>query len=228
MKILIIEDESPVRNVLRLSLEAECFSIDEAEDGEQGSYLARTNEYDAIILDNVMPKKFGMQVCKEVREAGVNTPILMLSVKSTITDKVSVLKNGADDYITKPFSFEELLARLRCLMRRPAQVKDDILRFGNLVLDRNKHIVTVKDREIYLTRKEFAILEIMMLHNDTVISRGQILEHAWDVNANPFSNTIEAHIFGLRRKIRDTRKSIIQNIPGRGYLLNTTTLQKIS
>lgn len=221
MRILIIEDESPIRNVLRLSLESECFVVDEAEDGEKGSYMARTNEYDLIILDNIMPKKFGTEVCKEIREAAISTPIIMLSVKDAVIDKVKVLNYGADDYVTKPFSFDELRARIHCLLRRPKEAVYEVLSCGPLTLDRAKQIVTCRNKTIYLTRKEFSLLEILMIHKDTVVSRGQILEHAWDINANPFSNTIEAHMFALRRKLSDTKKKLIQNIPGRGYKLST-------
>lgn len=225
MRILIIEDDSSIRNVLRMSLESECFVVDEAEDGEKGSYLARTNEYDAIILDNVMPKKFGTEVCREIRKIGIGTPIIMLSMKNDVSEKIEILKEGADDYMTKPFSFEELKARLQCIMRRPQGMVSDIIQFGNITLDRTKHIVKVRDKRVYLTKKEFALLEIMMMNNDNVVSRGQILEHAWDINANPFSNTIEAHMFGLRKKLQDKKKQIIQNIPGRGYKFSTEALQ---
>jgi DNA-binding response OmpR family regulator len=135
MKILIIEDNISIRNVLRLSLEAKGFTIDEAEDGEIGSYLARTNSYDAILLDNVLPKKMGGHVCKEIREAGIMTPIIVLSGKLEVLTKVELLNRGADDYVTKPFSFEELLARINSVLRRPEQIKSNKITVKNFLID---------------------------------------------------------------------------------------------
>ncbi len=217
MKILIIEDDSTIRNVLRLGLEAETFSIDQAEDGEQGSFMARTNEYDLILLDNVLPKKQGGHVCKEIREANISTPILMLSVKSEVLEKVDLLNTGVDDYMTKPFSFEELLARIKTLLRRPQKLEEKVIRMKNIRLDRNKGIVLKNEKSIYLTRKEFSLLEYLMQNRESILTRGQIMEHVWDINANPFSNTIESHILSLRKKLGDSRKTLIQSIPGRGY-----------
>jgi DNA-binding response OmpR family regulator len=221
MKILIVEDNSAVRNVLRMSLEAECFSVDETDNGDDGSFMARTNEYDLIILDNVLPGKMGKQICKEIREAGKTMPVLFLSMKSDVLDKITLLDTGADDYLTKPFSFEELLARIRALLRRPQALKETIITVGNLELHHDKHQVFLKGKELQLTRKEFSLLEHLMQNKGLVVSRGQLLEHVWDINANPFSNTIEAHILNIRRKIGDNKKRVIRNIPGRGYKMNS-------
>lgn len=221
MKILLVEDNISIRNVLRMSLEAQSFAIDEAPDGEIGSYLARTNEYDLIILDNVLPKKMGGHVCKEIRDEGVTTPIIMLSAKSDILDKVRILDLGADDYMTKPFSFEELLSRMKAVLRRPAKIQDTILYIESIILNCDTQRVSKNEKDIYLTRKEFSLLEFLLKNKDRVISRAQIMEHVWDINANPFSNTIEAHILSLRKKIGDTRKKLIQNVPGRGYRIST-------
>lgn len=217
MKILLIEDSSSVRNVLKMSLEAESFAIDEAENGEDGSYMARVNKYDLIILDNILPKKFGRQVCKEIRDADVSTPILILSGKNETNTKIELLGLGADDYITKPFSFEELKARIKALLRRPHKIEDVILKNGNLRLNTNTHEVTRNSKRIYLTRKEFSLLETFMRNQDRVLSRSFIMEHVWETNVDPFSNTIESHVLNLRRKIGDRKKSLITNIPGRGY-----------
>lgn len=217
MKILIIEDNLSIRNVLRLSLEAESFAVDEAEDGEIGSYMARTNQYDLIILDNVMPKKSGLQVCKELREKEINTPIILLSAKSDINDKVELLKHGADDYLTKPFSFEELKFRIKALLRRPQKMEGDVFKLGPITLNSETQEVKRYAKKIYLTRKEFSMLELFMKNKGKVLTRSNILEHVWDINANPFSNTIESHILNLRKKIGDTHKRIIVNVPGRGY-----------
>ena len=224
MKVLIIEDNSSIRNVLRMSLEAECFAVDEAEDGDHGSYLARTNDYDIIILDNVLPKKLGKQVCKDIREAGKTMPVLLLSMKSDVLDKIDLLDSGADDYMTKPFSFEELLARMRALIRRPKNIEESILHIRNIALNRDRHEVEKSGKEINLTRKEFSLLELLIQNKEKVVSRGQILEHVWDINADPFSNTIEAHILNLRRKLEDDKRDLIRNIPGRGYKVTETCL----
>lgn len=217
MKILIVEDDSSIRNVLSLSLKAESYSVDVAEDGEQGSFMARTNEYDLILLDNVLPKKQGGHVCKDIREAGISTPILMLSVKSEVLEKVDLLNTGVDDYMTKPFSYEELLARVRTLLRRPKKLIERVIKINDIVINKDKGTVLVKDKPIYLTRKEYTLLEYLMSNKDMVLSRGQIMEHVWDINSNPFSNTIEAHVRSLRKKLNDKNKTFIKSIPGRGY-----------
>ena len=217
MRILVIEDEKEINAFLKLSLESECFIVDVAEDGERGSFLARTNEYDVIILDNILPKKIGLDVCKEIRASGKTTPIIVLSVKSETTTKVDLLNAGADDYLIKPFSLDELLARIRALLRRPQQIEDEILEIDDLSLDTKRHTVKRATKEIYLTRKEFILLEYLMKNRSIVLSRGMILEHVWDMNADPFSNTIESHILSLRRKIDAKGKKLIQTVPGRGY-----------
>jgi DNA-binding response OmpR family regulator len=207
-----------------MSLEASCFAVDTAEDGEEGSYMARTNDYDLIILDNVLPKKLGKRVCQEIREAGKTTPIILLSMKSEVLEKVAVLDAGADDYITKPFSFEELLARIRALTRRPKNLTEKILKIKNIELNTDRHMVLIDGVETELTKKEFTLLEYLLQNKEKVVTRGQIMEHVWDINADPFSNTIESHIVNLRKKIGDTHKRIIKNIPGRGYKITETCL----
>jgi DNA-binding response OmpR family regulator len=226
MKILIIEDNISIRNVLRMSLEAENYIIDEAEDGHKGSYLARINKYDLIILDNVLPKKVGSQVCNEIREAGVNTPVLLLSAKSDTDSKVELLNNGADDYLTKPFAFEELKARIKSLTRRPTKIESEIIKIGNILLDCEKFEVIKNNNRIYLTRKEFTLLELLMKNAGTIVSRGMIMDYVWDMNADPFSNTVEAHIRNLRQKLDDKRKQLIVNIPSRGYKFNPPLIIK--
>lgn len=220
MKILIIEDDISIRNVLRLSLEAKGFVVDEAEDGEIGSYLARTNSYNIILLDNVLPKKMGGHICKEIRELGITTPILTLSGKQEVLTKIQLLNSGADDYITKPFSFDELLARINAVLRRPNTIKQNILRVNNFEVNFSAQTIKKNNKEVYLTRKEFSLLEFLTTHRDTVVSRGQILEHVWEMSIDPFSNTIETHIMNLRKKLKDTKRTLITSIPGRGYRLN--------
>jgi DNA-binding response OmpR family regulator len=218
MRILVVEDEKDIASFLKHSLEAECFAVDIAEDGEKGSYLARTNDYDLMVLDNILPKKTGLEVCREARQHGKQTPIVMLSVKSETETKVKLLDSGADDYLVKPFSFEELLARIRALLRRPNKMNGEVLQASNLVLDTKKHTLMRGEEEIYLTRKEFMLLEYLMRNQEAVLSRGMILEHVWDMSADPFSNTIESHIASLRRKLGDPAGGdFIHTVPGRGY-----------
>lgn len=224
MRILIIEDEKEIINFLKLALKAECFAVDTAEDGERGSFLARTNDYDLIILDNVLPKKIGIEVCKEIRARGKTMPIIVLSVKSEATTKVDLLNAGADDYLIKPFSLDELLARIRALLRRPKNIESEILKLDDLTLDTKKHLVKRGQKEIYLTRKEFTLLEYFMKNLGIVLSRGMMMEHVWDMNADPFSNTIESHILSLRRKVDlKGKKKLIHTVPGRGYKIDLLT-----
>jgi two-component system, OmpR family, response regulator ArlR len=221
MKILIIEDDSSIRNVLRIGLESKAFAIDLAEDGERGSFMARTNTYDLIILDNVLPKKTGGHICKEIRDLEIFTPILMLSAKSEVLSKIELLNLGADDYMTKPFSFDELLARIYALTRRPRYIQNEVIKVNNLKLDRRKQTIYFDDKELMLTKKEFSLLEYLIVNKNTVLSRGQILDNVWDLSSDPFSNTIETHIRNVRVKIKDEAKDIIESIHGRGYRLNT-------
>ncbi len=221
MRILIVEDEKKIANMVKAGLESEGFCIDVAEDGERGSFLARTNDYDLIILDNLLPQKAGLQVCLEIRQAGKTIPILMLSVKSRPEEKTELLNAGADDYLSKPFSFCELLARIRALLRRPNRIEGEVLNFDSLIMDTRKHQVWRNKREIYLTRKEFSLLEYLIRNLETVLSRGMILEHVWDMNVDPFSNTIEAHILSLRKKLNLAGcKKLIKTVPGIGYKMS--------
>ncbi len=221
MRALIVEDEKQILNFLKKSLQAEHFAVDTAEDGEKGSFLARTNDYDLILLDNIMPKKTGQEVCEEIRSEGINIPILVLSVKSEITTKVDLLNAGADDYMTKPFSLDELMARIKALLRRPKEIESEILKIDGLTLDTSKHIVKQGDKDIYLTRKEFTLLKYLMRNQGIVLSRSMIMEHVWDMSVDPFSNTIESHINSLRKKINiKGKKKLIHTVPGRGYKID--------
>lgn len=217
MRILVIEDNKEIRELLKFGLEAEMFSVDTAEDGESGSYIARTNDYDLILLDNILPKKTGSEVCHEIRKAGRNTPVILMSVKSDTDEKVRLLTVGADDYVAKPFSFKELLARIRAILRRPETNMPENLATGDLVLNSRTHEVRRGNASIYLTRKEYSLLELLIRHSGEVVSRGAIMEHVWDLDGNPFSNTIETHVFNLRRKLEKGKKRLIWNVPGRGY-----------
>jgi DNA-binding response OmpR family regulator len=221
MRILIVEDEQDIRDFLQTSLEAELFTVEATSDGEEGSNLARTKDYDLVILDNVLPKKTGAEICREMREAGIATPVIILSIQAETEQKIDLLNIGADDYLTKPFTFKELLARIRAVLRRPKQIEGDVLQFEDLKVDRTNQKVARNGKEVYLTPKEFEVLEYLMRHKGTVVSRGSLIENVWDRNIDPLSNTIETHILNIRRKIDDKMKQkLIQTVPGRGYKID--------
>ncbi len=220
MKILVVEDQEETAATLKARLESECYAVDVEHDGERGAYRARTNDYDLILLDNMLPGKKGGQICKELREYKMTVPILILSVQSDIEDKVGLLNCGADDYVTKPFSYVELSARVRALLRRPKHAETGSLTLGDLTLDRDTYAASRGGHPIRLTPKEFSILEYFMKHQGKVLTRGMILEHVWDDSADPLSNSIETHIVNLRKKIDRGRKTkLIHTVPGRGYSL---------
>ena len=218
MRILVVEDEEKISSFLKKSLEAECFAVDTVSDGKEGFELAQINTYDVLILDNTLPRKSGIAICSDLRLHGKTMPVLILSANSDTRTKVDALNAGADDYLTKPFSFEELLARVHALLRRPAEITDDVLCIGNVTLDTKRHIVTRAEEDITLTRKEYMLLQYLMQNEGAVLSRGMIMEHVWDMNADPFSNTIESHILSLRKKLNCiSRDDLIHTVPGRGY-----------
>lgn len=218
MRILVIEDEEKIAHFLRDSLEADYFAVDIAEDGERGSYFARTNDYDIVVLDNMLPKKDGLQVCQEIRAVGKTMPILVVSVKTDAMDKVDLLNAGADDYLAKPFVLEELLARVRALMRRPLSMENDLITVRDVTIDTKTGTAKRGGRDLGLTRKEFMLLQYLMRNEGIVLSRGMILEHVWDMSVDIFSNTIESHILSLRKKLDDMgRDRLIQTVSGRGY-----------
>ena len=221
MRTLIVEDEKDICDFLKKSLESECYVVDTAFDGEEGLRLIQTSSYDIVILDNNMPKKTGLEVCKELRAEGNSVPILMLSVQSETTTKVDLLNAGADDYLTKPFSIDELNARIKALLRRPKEIESEDLRIDDLFLDLNRHIITRGEKEIYLTKKEFTLLQYLLKNKGIVLSRSMIMEHVWDINVDPFSNTIESHIMSLRKKLDLPKyKKLIHTVSGRGYKID--------
>ncbi|MDP1625247.1 MAG: response regulator transcription factor [bacterium] len=222
MRILIVDDDKEIRDFLKTSLQAECYVVDTANDGEEGSYLARTHDYDILIIDNIMPKKNGFEMCQDVRKHGKKMPIIVISVQSGVDDKVNLLNAGADDYLTKPFSYRELQSRIRALMRRPQTLVNPVLKVDDLILDATKQKVRRGAKEVYLTRKEFALTEYLMRNSGAVVSRGMLMEHVWNDAIDPFSNTIEAHILNLRKKIDAiSKRKLIHTVPGRGYKIES-------
>ncbi len=221
MKILIVEDEKKMASFLERGLKEEHYAVDIAYDGEKGWEYAMTNEYDLLILDWMLPKMSGVDLCQKIRKEGKTVPVLILTAKDSVDDKIQGLDHGADDYLTKPFSFEELLARIRALLRRPAHLTDKtVLQCSNLKMDLIKRQVWVGDQEISLSQKEFSLLEFLMRHSGEVVSRTAIAEHVWDLHFDPMSNTIDVFINFLRKKIGETpTKSKIETIRGTGYRL---------
>ena len=201
MKILIIDDERAITEFLKVGLETRLFDVEIAYDGERGAFLGRTGNYDLIILDYNLPKLNGAEVLKEIRYEKKHTPVIMLSVRSEIITKKEIFELGADDYLTKPFLFEELFLHIKAILKRPAKTEGTVFKIDNLTLSTKTNIVRRGSRELYLTRREFTLLEYLMRNRGKIVSRQQILEQVWDYNADPFSNSIEAHITSLRRKL---------------------------
>ena len=220
MRALIIEDEVDLAHFLASLLKKAGFSTDLSHDGEQGSFLGRSNNYDLIITDYSLPKLDGRSLITEIRQDGKNVPILMLSVRSSSLDKVNVLDAGADDYLSKPFAADEFLARVRALVRRPQHIQSNPLQFHDLILDAQKFKVSRKNKNIKLTNKEFSLLQYLMLNAGQIIPRDVLLEHVWDGETDPFSNTLETHIMRLRQKIDQQKPKLIHNIASRGYKLD--------
>jgi len=219
MRILIIEDEKKISDFIKRGLKEENYTVDCAYDGEEGHFLATTNEYDLIILDLMLPKMDGISLCRKLREENINIPILILTAKDAIKDKVKGLDAGANDYLVKPFAFEELLARIRALLRAREQPVT-ILRVANLTLDLLTHKVMRSSKEILLTTKEYSLLEYFMRNPGTVITRTMLIEHVWDANFEGFSNVVDVYINYLRNKIdHGHEKKLIHTIRGRGYVL---------
>ena len=220
MRILIVEDDTNLAEQLKKNLENRTFAVDVAKDGENGSYLARVNDYDIIILDDSLPKKNSTDVCREIRNADKTTPIIVVSETTDVQEKISLLHEGADDHLIKPFSFEELSARIQAILRRPTLKYKPVLDIDVVKLDCHKQQVTRGEKRVYLTRKEFALLEYLMRNKGSVVSRSMIMEHVWNDETDPFSNTIESHILNLRKKIDSKRRRLIHNVPGRGYKID--------
>jgi two-component system, OmpR family, response regulator len=218
MRLLVVEDEQRLAAGLRKGLEAEGFAVDVVHNGTDGIWMARENPFDAIILDVMLPGANGYQVCRTLRSEGNWTPILMLTAKDGVWDQVEGLDTGADDYLTKPFSYAVLIARLRALRRRGARARPTVLEAGDLRLDPATRRVWVRGEQIELTRREFAILEYLLHHPDEVLSKREILNHVWDFDFDGDPNIVEVYIRRLRTKLhRD--QPVIETVRGAGYRL---------
>ena len=220
MRILIVEDEPELAGFIRQGLQEEHYAVDVAYDGEEGLFLTQLNEYDLVILDILLPKKDGLTMLGELRRAKRLTPVLLLTAKDSLEDKVRGLDYGADDYLTKPFAFAELLARLRALLRRGAQPEPRLLQVANLSLDLITHRVRRGGRGINLTGKEYEVLEYFMRHPHRVITRTELSEHVWAGDFDSFSNLIDVFIYRLRQKIdKGASVKLLHTIRGVGYVL---------
>lgn len=221
MRILIIEDENDLARSLARGLRRQGYAVDIAFDGEQGCQLATVNSYDLLILDLNLPGMDGLEVCRSLRTSVPRLLILMLTARSGLTDRITGLDFGADDYMAKPFDFEELSARIRALLRRDLRVRNPLLQYGDLKLDSAAKTVWLGKLRIELTRKEFAILEFLMRHQGEVVSQEELHEHIWDAKADPFTNTVRVYIHSLRCKLHDNTQTprYIETCRGQGYRL---------
>ncbi|MEI8011581.1 MAG: response regulator transcription factor [Candidatus Omnitrophota bacterium] len=220
MRILVIEDEDKISEFLHDGLQEEGFAVDLVPDGEEGYFLATTNEYDLVILDLMIPKIDGMTLCRRWRQEGLRVPVIMLTAKMGVKNKVAGLDAGADDYLTKPFAFEELLARIRAQLRKKDGLATNTLTVGDLSLDLQTHAVRRADRDILLTTREIALLEYLMRNPGRVLSRSMIIEHVWDINYKSDTNVIDVFINHLRCKIdREHPRKLISTLHGRGYMI---------
>jgi DNA-binding response OmpR family regulator len=222
MRILVVEDEHKIAGAVKRGLEQESYAVDLAYDGDEGLSSALTDEYDVIVLDRMLPGLLdGADICKEVRANGVRTPILMLTAKDKIGDRVEGLNAGADDYLVKPFAFEELLARIRALLRRPQDHVGNVLSLDDLSLDTHNYEVKRAARKIQLSQREFALLEYLMRNQNRILSKTNIISHVWDYDADILPNTLEVYIGYLRTKIERPFRGpeLIHTIRGFGYRL---------
>lgn len=220
MRVLLVEDNKPLLRALRQGLEEEGLAVDIAEDGVEADQKARTTNYDVIVLDIMLPKKDGISLLKGWRASGLNTHVLLLTARGSTEDRVNGLDSGADDYLTKPFELDELLARLRALIRRGHFVKDPLIRVHDLVLDTSSRTAKRSGKSIHLTPKEYALLEFLAFHQGKVVSRTMIWEHLWDEHDESVSNVVDVYIRYLRNKIdRDFQPPLILTRWGEGYML---------
>jgi two-component system copper resistance phosphate regulon response regulator CusR len=218
--MLLVEDEPRVAHFIAKGLREQSYAVDIANDGEEALYQLSINEYDLIILDVMLPLKDGFQICKEVRAQGVTQPVLMLTARDAIEDRVTGLDCGADDYLGKPFDFKETLARIRALLRRRTkELRPEVLQVADMIIDRSRHAVSRAGRNINLTAKEYSLLEFFVSRADVLVGRSEIAEHVWDENFDPFSNVIDVYVKRLRKKIdAGFSRPLIHTRRGEGYI----------
>lgn len=222
MRILLVEDEPKAAQMLSKGLRNQGYAVDVANEGEDALYKVDVNEYDLILLDLVLPGRDGFSICKEVRRTGRAVPILVLTARDAVQDRVRGLDAGADDYLTKPYEYTELLARMRALLRRPTTNYVECITIGDLKIETHNRCVTRGEHRIDLTAKEYSILEYLARKQGTVVSREEISEHAWDENFDVFSNVIDVYILRLRKKIdHGYTKKLLHTRRGEGYELNS-------
>jgi two-component system OmpR family response regulator len=223
VRLLVVEDEARMAVLLRRGLAEEGYAVDLARDGPEGLWMAEENDYDAIVLDVMLPGMDGFEVCRRLRAGGRWSPVLLLTARDSVADRIGGLDAGADDYLIKPFAFGELAARVRALVRRGAGARPAVLQVGDLALDPAARTVARAGTPVELTAKEFALLELFMRHPGEVLSRGRILEHVWDFAFDPTSNVVDQYVGYLRRKVdRPWGRSDLQTVRGAGYRLRAS------
>jgi DNA-binding response OmpR family regulator len=225
MKVLVVEDEHKIANAIKQGLVQENFTVDVAYDGTEGYDLASSEEYDVIVLDRLLPGIEGLEICRRLRKQKNHTPILILTAKGQIADRVEGLENGADDYLVKPFAFEELLARIKALGRRPRKTADAILKLSDLSLNTKTFEVKRGSVSVKLSSKEFALLEYLLSHKNEILTKEQIIGHVWDYDSNILPNTVEVYMGYLRNKIdKPFKKSpnVVQTVRGFGYKIGVS------
>ena len=220
MRILVAEDDTGVAGFIRRGLKEQQFAVDVVPDGEDALHLAKTQSYDAIVLDLLLPGRNGLEVLRELRQAGITAPVLILTAKGNVESKVAGLNAGADDYLTKPFHFEELLARLRALLRRQGPATPTVLRLADLEVDQLRHAVGRGGKKLDLTHREYEVLEFLMRHAGNIVTRTMLMEHVWEYNFDPMSNVVDVHISRLRSKVDGGFSlKLLHTIRGTGYSL---------
>jgi len=220
MRILVVEDEKKVASFIAKGLTEESYAVDVAYDGEEGVFMALENDYDLIVLDLMLPKLDGMEILKKIRDSGKDVPVLILTAKDSVEDIVAGLEGGSDDYLTKPFAFAELLARIRALLRRSQEQKITTLKAGDLTLNPLTREVKRGDRKIELTSKEYALLEYFMRNVNKVLTRTLISEHVWNYEFDPLTNVVDVYVNYLRKKIdQPSETKLIHTVRGVGYIL---------
>jgi heavy metal response regulator len=220
MRILVVEDEAAIAAFINQGLTEAGYAVDLAGDGAEALYWLSIAEYDVIILDVMLPDTDGLSICDQIRTRGIRAPVLMVTARDTVDDRVAGLDSGADDYLIKPFAFAELLARIRALLRREPTFKGTVLQVGDLTLDTISHTVRRADQPIALTSKEYSLLEFLMRHPNQTLTRAAIGEHVWNYDFDNVSNLIDVHIFGLRRKVDDPfEHKLLHTVRGVGYRL---------